>query len=153
MNYNINHIVVLLGISVVIISFYLIFKKKENDSIEEYILASGNSNQEEINLSRDLLMKGNDKIAIEIEQLRKEVTDLTHVIQEVHLLLEEQKNDENQTVESNSENFNHLLNYNQFLNKNKPIIDLSKQNKTSEEIAKILNKSVREIEMVIKLIK
>ncbi|SNR89263.1 hypothetical protein SAMN05446037_1001265 [Anaerovirgula multivorans] len=153
MNYNINHIVVLLGISVVIISFYLIFKKKENDSIEEYILASGNSNQEEINLSRDLFKEGNDKIVIEIEQLRKEVTNLTHVIQEVYLLLEEQKNDENLTVESNSENFNHLLNYNQFLNKNKPIIDLSKQNKTSEEIAKILNKSVREIEMVIKLIK
>lgn len=153
MNYNINHIVVLLGICVVGISFYLIFQKKDRDLMEEFMLASPNLSREEISTIGNLFKEGNDKIIIEIAELREKVTDLTSAVQEMNRPLEEEKTGENQVLESTGDNFNHLLNYNQFLNKNKPIVDLFKQNKTSEEIAKTLNKSVREIEMVLKLIK
>lgn len=50
-------------------------------------------------------------------------------------------------------NFKHVLNYKFFKEKNNDIINLYEQGRAIEEIAKVLNKSIREVEMVINLIK
>ena len=55
--------------------------------------------------------------------------------------------------DTDDNNFKQILNYNLFKEKNSAIIDLYKQGKPKEEIARILNKSIREIEMVISIVK
>lgn len=152
MVYNTSHILILLGISVSIVSIFIIFLKEKNGISEEYIISPSNSNEDLKNLCQELFKKGNEMTIFEIEGLKKEVIYLRKVIQENNLLL---KNHNIKSIEDEVDNkdFKHILNYNQFVNKNKSIIDLFNQNKSSEEIAKLLDKSVREIEMVIKLIK
>lgn len=152
-----NTIIILMGIFVVIIALYILLQKKDKDfSYDELI---SNTIKKDINnlenmLKKDRLqiMDGIDKLNIEINTLKENIKTDNQLM--VNILRQENFNlmKENNT-EIPSDDFGYLLNYNKFLQKNKDIIALLKKNRTPEDIAKELNKSIREVEMVLKLAK
>lgn len=152
-----NTIIILMGIFVVIIALYILLQKKDKDfSYDELI---SNTIKKDINNLENMLKKnqlqimdGIDKLNIEINTLKENIKTDNQLM--VNILRQENFNlmKENNT-EIPSDDFGYLLNYNKFLQKNKDIIALLKKNKTPEDIAKELNKSIREVEMVLKLAK
>lgn len=152
-----NTIIILMGIFVVIIALYILLQKKDKDfSYDELI---SNTIKKDINNLENMLKKnqlqimdGIDKLNIEINTLKENIKTDNQLM--VNILRQENFNlmKENNT-EIPSDDFGYLLNYNKFMQKNKDIIALLKKNKTPEDIAKELNKSIREVEMVLKLAK
>jgi len=144
-----NIILLIIGSSILIISIVLsfIFKDKANYNRTEY-QQKQNKNNREINIDS----KVENKVIFEkIKKLEQEVLELK---QEINILSKENKENKILLNENNRKDrsFKPILNYNLFKEKNSVIIDLYKKGKSKEEMAKILNKSIREIEMVISLI-
>jgi len=148
-----NIILLIIGSSILIISIVLsfIFKDKANYNRTEY-QQKQNKNNREINIDskveNKVIFEKIKKIEQEVLELKQEVLELK---QEINILSKENNillNENNPKDRS----FKPILNYNLFKEKNSVIIDLYKKGKSKEEMAKILNKSIREIEMVISLI-
>ncbi|SES68090.1 hypothetical protein SAMN05660297_00221 [Natronincola peptidivorans] len=156
MNQTINIIFILFGSIVVIISLYILLQNRDNSINNEY--ASSFSNEDSIKKLEGLVKNENYKAMKEISKINDEISQLKDMLKHTEDLIDlkvkdnEDFNDENHS-DNHNDNFKHLLNYNKFLKKNNDIINLFKQNKNLEEIARELNKSIREVEMVVKLVK
>lgn len=125
----------------IILLFLLIFKEKKSNSIIKYY----EKENQDIIVSNKIIMKKIRKLESEIIRLNEENEKISK---------EYKKQDLNTYInEDINDNFKQVLNYKFFKEKNSSIIDLYEEGKAKEEIAKILNKSIREIEMVINLIK
>ncbi len=152
MDYSMNYIIILAGVIIVIISFGIIFLSNKNNIDESYQINSPNmtcSNDEMMGYLHKLFEEENYKTISEIKRFEGELSTLTESIDQIKKFIL----DGNKASEETNQNFDNVLNYNQFLRKNKAIVDLYKHNKTPEEIAQTLNKSIREVEMIIRLIK
>ncbi|QUH26308.1 hypothetical protein [Serpentinicella alkaliphila] len=154
---DVNLIVFIVGCVIVVGT--LLFNIYSNNNRSQAQLQSvyeTNMNQFTNNVS------SNNKNSNDIEQLKREVISIqkelstvleilnTNLMNTVIEPVEDLKPD---TKNSKIGSFSNILNYSKFLSNNKDIIDRYKNNKSIEEIAKELNKSIREVEMVIKLIK
>ncbi|WP_026476030.1 DUF6115 domain-containing protein [Alkaliphilus transvaalensis] len=148
MDYNIA--IVLLGCIIVIISLILVFKnnsKEDEDFESQLIVGLGNQNNNynpQDSINQEKMIKGINALNQEIVSIKDELSRLRQLPHRVE-----------ESIDPNHqwENFEHSLNYNLFMQKNKDIISLYQKGKSKEEIARSLNKSVREVEMVIKMIK
>ncbi|MCC5909826.1 MAG: hypothetical protein JJT76_05255 [Clostridiaceae bacterium] len=148
MYYNI--IILTIGIIVTIIAAYFLKRNSENsEELYQDMPMSLDSNLKKV------IEKSQNKILGDIDHMNEEMQEIKHQLKEIRQLIRLNSQGDNaiQTDTPEDKNFSHLLNYNKFLAKNKKIIDMFHQNKTAEEIACQLNKSVREVEMVTKLIK
>ncbi|KAB3531355.1 DUF6115 domain-containing protein [Alkaliphilus serpentinus] len=148
-----NTIIVLVGILVTIIAIYVIVKTNHTDEIskEDNDFTSINRNSIR-NKDQESLQEMATRMDIaegDIIQLRKDTRQLMEVYNKAKeaALAVKKQNDEEAT------SFNQKFNYNLFTQRNHDIIELHQQGLRAEEIAKKLNKSIREIEMVIKLTK
>ncbi|SDK46385.1 hypothetical protein [Natronincola ferrireducens] len=151
-----NSIIILIGSIIIIVALYFLLRNKKEDFYGEYITTSP-LNENHIKDFERLIREGNQKTIDEINRLKLEIRELKKHVKTMENLIEEHKKDDSLQNENfnnmEEENFNYLLNYNKFIHKNKDVIELFKNNKTPEEIARILNKSIREVEMVTKLVK
>ncbi len=132
-----KHIVLLtIGILIVIISAFVLFisKLKNNHSKTDYFEEYNNKITQASKIENEIMLKKIANLEKEIQKLKQSNTDLT------------------EKKETNT-NFKHMLNYNLFKETNKTIIDLYNKGSSKEQIAKIKNKSVREVEMIVKLAK
>jgi len=146
-----NTIIILAGIVVIVIGLY-IFLKKLNDNAT-YDIYDDINNLTNILKNNELLIKDeikkiNNEINFLKENIKTNNEEIINIIKHENFNIKEKS--DNQVV---PEDFGNLLNYNKFLQKNKDIITLLRKNKTAEDIAKELNKSIREVEMVLKLVK
>ncbi len=94
-------------------------------------------------IENSILLERIRRLEYEVSKLKE---DNDEFIRKNETILKEKDN-------INTFNFKPVLNYNMFKEKNRDIIHLYNKGMSQEDIAKSLNKSVREIEMVIKLIK
>lgn len=132
-----KHIVLLIiGIGIVIISSFILFisKLKRSYSKTDYLEEYNHKITQASKIENEIMLKKIANLEKEIENLKQSNTDLT------------EKRD-------TYTNFKPMLNYNMFKERNKTIIDLYSKGNSKEEIAKIMNKSVREVEMIVKLAK
>lgn len=156
---NFNSIIVIIGILVVVIAIYLIIRSNNVNSgnnVDEFDITSFkgidelsiNTNNEKLQ-DQELLTRM-DIAEGDIIKLRKDLKQLMAVYnqaKEAAVALAPPKD------EVMAESFSQSLNYNLFLQRNSDIIHLYKEGNKAEDIAKNLNKSIREVEMVVKLIK
>lgn len=150
MLYN-NLIIVIVGIVLVIISLYFIVKQNKYEEEDYYYKASMllNNNEES---------KENPQQQIINSQLKSVLHEMAGLKQQMEELQKFQslKNVDEEALTEDIEidmTFNHALNYQLFMKKNDEIIKMYNAGNSIDEIAKELNKSFREIEMIIKLIK
>jgi len=150
-----NTIIVLVGIVFIIIAIYAIIKS--NNSANEY-----NRNDYNITSLKDI-----ERAQVADAVIDKELTtrvdiaegDIIKLRQDLKQLMTIYTQAKEAAVaavkvnETESGGFNQSLNYSMFLQRNNDIIQLYNEDTKIEDIAKKLNKSIREIEMVIKLIK
>lgn len=139
---------VVIGLIIIIFLFIILLlvnRKRSYNKIKSIEMTKKHNQKNDINFKMEI-----ETIFKRIQSLEQEVLQLK---QENNILIEEFKNNilsKENNLKNN--NFKPILNYNLFKERNNIIIDLYKAGKTKEEIAKVLNKSIREIEMVIKLI-
>ncbi|MBM7613688.1 helix-turn-helix transcriptional regulator [Alkaliphilus hydrothermalis] len=149
-----NIIIIIIGGFIIVSALIILLKagNKEEDFNPEVLmgLRGGKVNNPQETLNHLAIMEG-------IEGLKMEVAQMKIEIERIGELLEIHNHQEIAVSTSpnlnNWENFDQSLNYNMFVQKNNDILKLHREGKSLEEIARRLNKSVREVEMVIKLIK
>jgi len=154
---DVNVVVFILGCVVVAASLLYSVYANKNMSDDSYL--SSTSETQHNNAINNLNKKYTNELDIlkkEIYLIKNELSTvleilntnlLTATLEEVSPELKGDKSRE--TISS----FSNILNYSKFVSKNKDIIDRYKSSKSIEEIAKELNKSITEVEMVVKLIK
>jgi|GEM_PF-2297082 len=151
MLYN-NLIIIIAGILMVIVSLYFIIKQDRYEEEEFYYKTSQlliNSEADTSNNQhQELVYNKLNEVLIEMSELKLKLQQLEE-LQITHNSPEAAT----AATQEDTKPFNHALNYQLFLNKNEDIIKLHLEGLTPEEIAKQLNKSFREVEMIIKLIK
>ncbi len=146
-----NKIILLSAISAVIpviLLISIIFKQKKLNNETNYHKKQDNESIHYNNIS----MTDSKTIIEKITELELEILKLK---KENNRIIQ-QYNRNNHLIDNNNtsdNDFKQVLNYNFFKEKNGAVIDLYIQGKPKEEIAKTLNKSIREIEMVINLVK
>lgn len=146
-----NKIILLSAISAVIPAILLIpiiFKQKKLNNEANYHKKQDNESIHYNNIS----MTDSETIIEKITELELEILKLK---KENNRIIQ-QYNRNNHLIDNNNtsdNDFKQVLNYNFFKEKNGAVIDLYIQGKPKEEIAKTLNKSIREVEMVINLVK
>ncbi len=150
MDFNIA--IILIGCVIIIVTLVLLLKEdnKVDDDLTSQIMMGINS------YNKDHQQNDNySDILDTIEMLSNEISDIREDIQKLTNSITSKDDHEEVGVSNNEnwENFSQSLNYNMFIKKNDDIINLFNNGKSPDEIAKALNKSVREVEMVIKLIK
>ena len=151
MLYN-NFIIIFIGILLVIVSLYFIIKQNSYEEEEMYYKTSQLLNNSEVdtrnNNQQELVFNQLNEVLNEMEELKLK-------LQRLEELQVPYNNPELATTAIHEEvkPFNHALNYQLFLNKNEDIIKLHLEGLSPEVIARKLNKSFREVEMIIKLIK
>ncbi len=145
-----SNILLLVGGIVLIVPLFISFilKNKRNYNKLEFYKKEEKCSSE-INKGSKV---ENEIIVERIKRLEQEVFILK---QENNRIIEEHRKNNNLINQNNLKNnsFKPVLNYNLFKEKNSTIIDLYEKGISKEEIAKVLNKSIREIDMVIKLVK
>lgn len=145
-----NSILLLIGGIILIVPllvFFIIKNKRNYNKLESY------KKDEKYSFEINKGSKVENEIIVErIKRLEHEVLLLK---QENNRIIEEYRKNNNLINQNNLKNnsFKPVLNYNLFKEKNSTIIDLYEKGISKEEIAKVLNKSIREIDMVIKLAK
>ncbi|NLM03657.1 MAG: hypothetical protein GX214_01380 [Clostridiales bacterium] len=148
-------LIILIGILVIIITLYIILNKNKNDN--DYTDKSDvNIIKYELEDFKKNLMEDILDIKNEIYEINMELNNLKDNIRvdnDLIISILEKNYEEKANAVSEIENFASTLNYNKFLKKNHDIIELYQANKNPEYIAKKLNKSIREVEMVLKLVK
>ncbi|QUH20809.1 hypothetical protein [Alkaliphilus sp. B6464] len=145
-----NNILLLVGGIVLVVPLIISFilkNKRNHNKLEFY------KKEEKYSSEINKGFKVENEIIVErIKRLEQEVLILK---QENNRIIEEHRKNSNLINQNNLKNnsFKPVLNYNLFKEKNSTIIDLHEKGISKEEIAKVLNKSIREIDMVIKLVK
>lgn len=144
--------IVLLNLSFTFISLLLflliVFKGKRLDNKINYLEGQNLDNMYLNNTS----MKDNEQMLDRITKLELEVLRLRSENNKLAEQYEKSQSAINKNNDSDK-NFKQLLNYNFFREKNSHVINLYEQGKAKEEIAKALNKSIREVEMIINLVR
>lgn len=144
-----NIILLIIGICILILPIImsLILREKRIDEGNRYHENKNGYNQlnNEQKIQTMILLDRLNKLEEEVSKLKDENTALKEEYSKKSVLFDESP--------ISSDKFKPILNYNLFKEKNSKIIDLYEKGKTKEEIAKILNKSIREVEMVISLVK
>lgn len=141
---NYNSYIIIIGCIVILVAVLLIIKEnrfQRNDSDK-------NTTQE------------NYAIRVEVAKINNEVKQLSEniglVLKSINLEGNDKKYKTRKTdleFEEDVDSFNSTLKYQMFEKKNEEVISLYKSNVTTEDIAKQLKKSYREVEMIIKLLK
>lgn len=167
-----NSWLIIIGSIIVLVGLFVSIKgsSKSNDEmfIETPVIKEVNQNDTASHLEHQEIYYQLQNVDLELKDIKKEVKNLFHLM-ELHTVKSQLSSLPNKdaTPSGHSEsgriiedkqniqegNFNNLLNYNMFTKKNSDIIELYKSGISVEEIAKKLNKSIREVEMVIKLVK
>ncbi len=142
-----NLIIIFIGVALVAISLYFIVKQNNYEEEDYYYRASQMNNND--NAGSQLLNNQLEAVTEELEELKLKLETL-EVNQRSLASVEEAK-----AIEAPQEEipFNHALNYQLFLNRNEDIIKLYNEGHGIDTIARTLNKSFREVEMIIKLSK
>lgn len=146
-----NIILLSVGFIIVLIPLVLSFivkEKKTNNSRVNYYEKQNEENiiSDKISIMESkIIMEKMTKLELEVLELKKENSKIIEQYKKSNL-------PENKNILRDN-NFKQALNYNVFKERNNDIIDLHRQGKSKEEIAKTLNKSIREIEMIINLLK
>lgn len=140
---GLNIIIILLGCVIILLALYLMFKERSEgeDELSSQLFFHEKPLQAE---TKEEVVK----LRNEVMELKLEIEGLSELLQaagQQAVVVEEAPETEYR--------FDQMLNYNRFTQKNQTIIDLYQSGKTTEDIARKLKKSVREVEMVIKLIK
>lgn len=136
---GLNISVIILGGIIVSVALFL-FIREQRSTVDEFpdTLPFQGANQQELH------------------HLRREVKELKDGLAEATALLQDLTREpgaEAAVTAAADEPFDQLLNYNRFAKKNQRIIEMYQSGKSPEDIARNLGKSIREVEMVIKLIK
>lgn len=148
MENNITLLNIVLAIISILLFVLIIFKEKKMNSRVNYYGKQNEGNIYSSNISvidRETIIDKLAKLELEILKLKKENSRIVQQYEKNNFLTSKDNVNDN--------NFKQVLNYNFFKEKNSAIIDMHKQGKPKEEIAKILNKSIREVEMVINIAK
>ena len=141
---NYNSYTIIIGCIVVLVSLALIIRENrlyntKNENNDNY------RNQSNCNARKEVEIINN-----KIEQLAQNV----ELILESTVSSEETKNMiEKPTTQQDNNSFNNTLKYQLFEKKNEKVIELHKSGLEIANIAKMLNKSYREVEMIVKLLK
>jgi DNA-binding NarL/FixJ family response regulator len=147
MLYN-NLVIIIVGILLILISLYFIAKQGKQEEDDYYLKSS--------------LLKDNDGLLYrQQETMNTKLISVSEELEEIKAQLVElrslqQPNQKEEAVSADREdnsNFSQALNYQSFLKRNDDIIKLYSEGRSIEEISKMLNKSFREVEMIIKLVK
>ncbi len=144
MENNITLLNIVLAIISMLLFILLIFKEKKLNSKIDYFEEQSKGNMY-FTVDNKPISDRITKLELEILKLKKENSKIIQQYEKNKFLMGKNNVDNN--------NFKQILNYNFFKEKNSAIIDMHKQGKPKEEIAKILNKSIREVEMVINIAK
>lgn len=99
-----------------------------------------------LDLDNSFIIDKITELELEILKLRTENKRMAHRYEDGQRLDGEKEDGANK-------NFKNILNYNFFEDRNRDIIKLYKAGRPKEDIAKSLNKSIREVEMIINLVK
>lgn len=146
-----NTIIIIIGGIIVLAALITIIKSSSRDQSE----ATYNTAIMGLQKIQDHETLDQERIMHEISDMRSDILQVKNDI----LNLFELYNKNNKTnalgniVVDEEEPFNQMLNYNMFIQRNNNIIQLYQEGDTPDVIARKLNKSVREVEMVIKLVK
>ncbi|GAB6088208.1 DUF6115 domain-containing protein [Alkaliphilus crotonatoxidans] len=134
---GLNITIIILGGIIVLIALALFIKEQRatSEELPNSFLFQGPGQQDLIQLKN------------EVKALKSELGAATELLR---TMAQEPKPME---VTEEEAPFDQLLNYNRFTKKNERIIQLYQSGETPESIARKLEKSLREVEMVIKLIK
>ncbi len=134
---GLNITIIILGGIIVLIALALFIKEQRatSEELPNSFLFQGPGQQDLIQLKN------------EVKALKSELGAATELLR---TMAQEPKPME--VIEEEAP-FDQLLNYNRFTKKNERIIQLYQSGETPESIARKLEKSLREVEMVIKLIK
>lgn len=147
MLYN-NLVIIIVGILLILISLYFIAKQGKQEEDDYYLKSS---------LLRDndgLLYRQQETMNTKLISVSEELEEIKAQLVELRSL--QQPNQKEEAVSADREdnsNFSQALNYQSFLKRNDDIIKLYSEGRSIEEISKMLNKSFREVEMIIKLVK
>ncbi|MBN4067781.1 MAG: hypothetical protein COA82_05205 [Alkaliphilus sp.] len=139
-----NSYTIIIGCVVVLVSLALIIRENrlyniKNRNNDNY------RNQSNCNASKEVAIISN-----KIEQLARNV----ELILEATVSSKETKNVIKKPIAQQDNNsFNNTLKYQLFEKKNEKVIELHKSGLEIASIAKMLNKSYREVEMIVKLLK
>ncbi|MGV8146376.1 MAG: hypothetical protein ACLKAK_01840 [Alkaliphilus sp.] len=140
-----NSYIIIIGCIIVIGSVILIIKENRFYNKQN---TNNHSKQNNYNVRKEIATINN-----EIGQLAENVE---LILKSINLLKTKQdhiEGIENEILEEKNSSFNNTLKYQMFEKKNEKVIYLYKSGITVEEIAEKLNKSYREVEMIVKLLK
>lgn len=143
MENNITLLNIILAVMSLLLFVLLILKEKKINSKIDHL--------EKQNRGNIYSAVGNKSIPDRITKLELEISRLKKKNNEIIQWYEKDKFRTDKTNIGDN-NFKQVLNYNFFKDRNSTIIDMYGQGKSKEEIARTLNKSIREIEMVINII-
>lgn len=98
-----------------------------------------------------LLQERNKSLSIRIDHLEGEFVELRDIVESMNL----QKVTESveKKIVNDDDHFDKAMQYHQFLQKNYDVLELLKEGLSIDQTAKRLNKSIREVEMVYRLLK
>ncbi|SCY13152.1 TraB/GumN family protein [Alkaliphilus peptidifermentans] len=146
-----NTIIIIIGGIIVLAALITIIKSSSRDQTE----VTYNTPIMGLHKIQDHETLDQERIMHEISNMRSDILQVKNDILNLFELYN--KNNKTNTlgniVVDEEEPFNQTLNYNMFIQRNNNIIQLYQEGDTPDVIARKLNKSVREVEMVIKLVK
>lgn len=154
---NLNYLMIIIGGFFLLISIILLIKLKNNDEEDKLIDNKLNANNFEDKKISALNAKKIHIISQSIEELHDELLKFKKDNKRLEnklnsFMLKHEKTLKEFSKEKEELNkINNNKQYGDFLSKNKDIIDLYKQGYSSKEIAKQLNKSYREIDMILNI--
>ncbi|ABR48843.1 hypothetical protein Amet_2691 [Alkaliphilus metalliredigens QYMF] len=145
-----NLLIFAIGCLIIVISVFILIKNQQLDYTNE--IEESDYLQEQL---RRITMTTENDLQNQINEIKEEVHLIREDIQLVYSLTQSVKptTDRDSEAKDQEESFSQLLNYKIFAEKNGDIINLLKLGEHPQAIAKKQNKSVREVEMIMKLIK
>ncbi|RQD67783.1 MAG: hypothetical protein D5S00_09780 [Tindallia sp. MSAO_Bac2] len=141
--------IISMGVIICLILIIIYFKqikplkskyRKHNNTMEEHII---------------LLQQKNISMNERIDQLENELLKLDQKVNELTFKGQPESDKKNSVsfIKSTPETFDKTIHYTQFLQKNHDIVKLLSDGRTTDQVAQMLNKSIREVEMVSRLLK
>ncbi|HZK56920.1 MAG TPA: hypothetical protein VFD17_01315, partial [Clostridia bacterium] len=134
-------------IALILLLILIIFRERKSNSRINY---HGKQNKKGV-YPNNTSVTDNKTIINKIAELEQEILKLGK--ENNRIVRQHEKNNFLIDEHDTNNDFEQVLNYNLFKEKNSNIINLYRQGAPKEEIAKVLNKSIREVEMVINLTK
>ncbi|KAB3535853.1 hypothetical protein F8154_04880 [Alkaliphilus pronyensis] len=150
-----NTIIIIAGSIIILIALLIVMRSNNQEPDNHYnssIIHLQNIKDQELELQQVVIhelegLKGDMGI------IKEDISTLFSLYNDLNRNSLSKGASNNDTGQKEVEPFNQKLNYNIFTQKNTDIIRLHQEGNSPDEIARKLNKSIREIEMVIKLVK